>query len=315
MALAPPGRKILPGALSSAVIFRPMPRLCRKGRLHVLALEARWSELMRSTLIALLMSIILVVASAAHVNDQYGIFWDPVGIALVLGGTVVVAFITFPAKEVFGLLKASAAVMRMPVDHGRDLAVEIISLARDTRGEAAELQGAMGLLKNAFLREGVSLLVDRIDPGRIEAILKDRIKIKQESDETAANMWRTLAKYPPSFGIIGTVLGLIALMLQLGSVGAPEKMGPAMAIGLVATLYGLVLTNFFLQPIGDNITLRSYREIRRRQMVLLGIVLLAQGEKAVVVQEAVNSLLPVDEHVDVLGIGNATATQNSRRAA
>jgi chemotaxis protein MotA len=275
---------------------------------------------MRTTLVALLFSIVLVVGSAAHVNDQYGIFWDPVGIALVLGGTIVVAFVTFPAKEVMGLLKSSAAIMRMPVDHGRELAVEIISLARDTRGEPAELQGAMARVRNPFLMDGVSLLVDRLEPSRIESILKDRIKIKQESDETSANMWRTLAKYPPSLGIIGTVLGLIALMLQLGSANGAEKMGPAMAIGLVATLYGLVLTNFFLQPIGDNIALRSYREIRRRQMVLLGIVLLAQGEKAVVVQEAVNSLLPVAERVDVLGIGggsgsDARANESARGVA
>lgn len=263
---------------------------------------------MRSTIVALLIAILLVVGSAAHVNNQYGIFWDPVGIALVLGGTIVVAFVTFPAREVLGLMKASAAIMKTPVDHGRDLAIEIIALARDTRGELAELQNASPRLRNAFLRDGVSLLVDRIEPSRIEAILKDRIKIKQESDETSANMWRTLAKYPPSFGIIGTVLGLIALMLQLGSANGAEKMGPAMAIGLVATLYGLVLTNFFLQPIADNISLRSYREIRRRQMVLLGVVLLAQGEKAVVVQEAVNSLLPAASRVDVLGIGGVTGS-------
>jgi chemotaxis protein MotA len=200
--------------------------------------------------------------------------------------------------------------MKTSVDHGRDVAIEIISLARDTRGEPREIQNAMGKLQNAFLKDGVSLLVDRIDPTRIESILKDRIKVKQESDETTANMWRTLAKYPPSLGIIGTVLGLIALMLQLGSAGGAAKMGPAMAIGLVATLYGLTLTNFFLQPIGDNISLRSYREVRRRQMVLLGVVLLAQGETAIVVQEAVNSLLPTKERVDVLGIGGQADSSN-----
>lgn len=266
---------------------------------------------MRSSLVALVVGVVLVVLSAAHVNNQYAIFWDPVGIALVLGGTAIVAFITFPAKEVLALVKTSVAIMRLPVDHGKALAVEIIALSRDTRGEPAELQNALAGLKDPFLRDGVSLIVDRIDPSRIEAILRDRIRVKQESDETSANMWRTLAKYPPSFGIIGTVLGLIALMLQLGSEGGAEKMGPAMAIGLVATLYGLVLTNFFLQPLGENLQVRSYREIRRRQMVLLGVVLLSQGEKAVVVQEAVNSLLPPHERVDVLGIGGMGGSAGS----
>lgn len=261
---------------------------------------------MRSTIVALIIGLLIIVASIAHVSDQYRIFFDPVGIALVFGGTVVVAFVTFPPHEVLKLFRTVRAVMAQNVDDAPALAREIISLARDTRGESSALQQRQASINNPFLKDGVGLILDRLEITRIETILRDRIRIKQESDESVANMLRTLAKYPPSLGIIGTVVGLIALMLQLGQDGGAARLGPAMAVGLVATLYGLVFTNFLLQPLGENLAHRSYKDVRKRQMVLLGIILIKQGESAVVVQESVNSLLPVSQRVDVLGIEGRT---------
>ena len=265
---------------------------------------------MRSTVFALLAAIIMLIGPAAHITSNYMIFWDPVGVALVLGGTIIVAFITFPAQEVFALFKNALLLMRQPTDEGEAVAQEIILIAKETRGSANALQGVLTSVKNDFLRDSLNLIVDRIEPARIESIVRDRIKIKQETDETSSNMLKTLAKYPPSFGIIGTVLGLIAMLMQLGQ-GGTEKLGPAMAVGLVATLYGLLLTNFLIQPLAENLALRSVREVRRRQMVLLGVVLMCAGEQAVVVQEAVNSLLPEHRRSDVLGVGGSADTRGA----
>lgn len=259
---------------------------------------------MIATFTSLLLCMLLVAGAAAHVNKVYSIFLDPVGLALVLGGTLGVALLTFGPREALHLSRTTFRVLRQKLEEPSQLAREIIILARDTRCEVIELQNKLPQIKNPFLRDGIALVCDRIEEQKIEQILRDRIKVKQESDDSTANMLRTLAKYPPSFGIIGTVLGLIALMMQLGTAGGTEKMGPAMAVGLVATLYGLVLTNFVLQPMSENLSLRSHKDIRKRQMAMVGVLLIKQNERPVVIQEAINSLLPVAQRVDELGLGD-----------
>lgn len=260
---------------------------------------------MFGTLFALLVAAGIVVGSVFHVNTQYAIFLDIVGILLVVGGTITVAFITFNAKDVFSLVSISIAVMRQNMDDAPKLAEEIITLARDTKGDLAALQAKATSIRDPFFRDGINLIIDRLDAADIESILRDRIRIKQESDESSANMLKTLAKYPPSFGIVGTVLGLISIMQQLGgNLSAAQKIGPAMAIGLVATFYGLVLTNFVLQPLSENLAVKSYKDVRKRQMALLGVMLIKAGRPALVVQESVNSLLAVSKRVDVLGTSN-----------
>lgn len=267
---------------------------------------------MISTIVSLLLCFLMVVAAAVHVNDSFQIFFDPVGIILVFGGTAGVALVTFGPKEFLKLIKTSIRVLKQNTDDIQLLAREVVNLAKDTRCLISELNTRKDQVKNLFFRDGVALICDRVEEREIEKLMRDRIKVKQESDDSTANMLRTLAKYPPSLGIVGTVLGLIALMLQLGAPGGTDKMGPAMAIGLVATLYGLVFTNFFLQPLSENLQLKSHKDIRKRQMAMVGVLLIKQGKSPFLIQEAMNSLLPVSLRIDELGVGNQ---QRSEEAA
>jgi chemotaxis protein MotA len=269
---------------------------------------------MKATLFSIAAGFVLVVGSAMHVNQVYSIFIDPVGIGLVVGGTAIVACITFSPGKAWKLVKTSIIVMKQNNNDAPELAREVIALSRDTRGEIPGLQDKLSGIKNLFLKDGIGLIIDRLEIEDIENILRDRIRVKQENDTSTANMLKALAKYPPSFGIIGTVLGLIALMLQLGQEGAAEKMGPAMALGLVATFYGLVFTNFLLQPLAEHLAIKSQEDVRKRQLAMLGVLLIRSGKSSIVVQEAVNSLLSVADRVDELGL-NGPASGKARGAA
>ena len=66
--------------------------------------------------------------------------------------------------------------------------------------------------------------------------------------------FKTMAKFPPAFGMMGTVLGLIALLQSLGNPDAKSQIGPAMAIALVTTLYGIAINNLAIIPMGESLT-------------------------------------------------------------
>jgi chemotaxis protein MotA len=142
----------------------------------------------------------------------------------------------------------------------------------------------------------------------LEEILNDRIVTKQREEEKVIGMIRVLAKFPPALGLLATVLSLITLLDGLGgdSLGV-NSLGPAMAVGLVGTLYGIVLANLVFAPIAENLHAKTMLEVQNRRIALVGLSLIAQKKNPLLVQEMVNSQLSPRERVDVLGINERGA--------
>lgn len=259
-------------------------------------------------------AIIHVLGGTRTLSTEGLMFIDWGGAVIVFGGTLAAAFITFSAREVFSIGRICIAVLRKNVDDAPELVRRFIVLVRETRGDPRAIEQVLGSVDDPFLRDALQLMVDRHDVVKIDQILRERIRAQQERDESTANILRTLAKYPPALGIVGTVVGLIALLTKLGNGLEAENLGPAMAVGLVATLYGLALTNFVLTPMSENLALKSVKETTKRQIVLTGIVALKNGESALFIQEALNSYLAPSKRVDVLGVGGQSNGRGGRAA-
>jgi chemotaxis protein MotA len=109
-----------------------------------------------------------------------------------------------------------------------------------------------------------------------------------------------MAKYPPAFGMIGTVVGLIALMASIGGNIDMSSIGTYMAVALTTTLYGLALSNFIFKPIADNMEMGSSRSLRARQMILESMILVKHRASLLVIQDTLNSFLPITENIDIM---------------
>ena len=259
---------------------------------------------MGSAWVGVIFALLILVGSIFETLGGFGFFIkDIAGIMIVIGGTLAVALTTFSFKDVLSLGGIFVLVFRKHTDDSKMLVLEIVELARETRGEPRAIQEAMSNVKYSFLREGLALLVERFESSRIEGIMKDRIRAAQDHHDHKSNMLKTLGKYPPALGIVGTVLGIIALLQKLDPKNK-GNIGPAMAVGLVATFYGLVLTNFVLVPMGENLAIKAQIEIRKMQIAMVGVLLLRNGESAVFVQEVLNSYLPPNGRVDVFSVGS-----------
>lgn len=112
-----------------------------------------------------------------------------------------------------------------------------------------------------------------------------------------ANMFKTIGKYPPAFGLLATTLGMISLLTKIGQPGAEKMIGPAMAIGLVGTLYGIALANLVFLPISEALMEKTEEEITIRKMIIEGSVLLKQRVNPVYMRENLNSFLLPGERV------------------
>ena len=98
-----------------------------------------------------------------------------------------------------------------------------------------------------------------------------------------------MGAYAPTIGIIGTVMGLVKVLSNLG---APAELGKEIASAFVATLWGVMSANVFWLPIGTRLKRLSAVECQQMELVIEGILAIQSGYNPRLVEQKLNSLLP-----------------------
>jgi chemotaxis protein MotA len=260
-----------------------------------------------------LITVIITVFEATNGGKGMGVFFHIQGIVLVFGGTLTTLFTVYPLKLALETFKATFGVFRKDIIPNRVVVEQVVKLAAETSGDLRAMEASLPKIEHLFLRDAAQMLVDRLEYEHVEFILKERLKQHKSDYDRITNTVRGLAKYPPAFGMVGTLAGLVAMMKGLGSSVGAGNLGGAMAIGLTATFYGVAFANLLLLPLGDNMAYKSDLEMQNRRIIVKGILLMKEGRSAMLIQEYLNAMLKFSERIDVLGIGDSATT--NRKAA
>jgi chemotaxis protein MotA len=152
------------------------------------------------------------------------------------------------------------------------------------------------------MRKGIQLVIDGRDTDIIRKILETEVSFVQERNAKAEAVFMTLGGYSPTLGIIGTVLGLIAMLKGLGSGGgnATGSIGIATAQAFVATFFGILLANLLWLPIGTKIKERNAQLLLLREIMIEGILSIHAGDNPRLLEEKLNAFLdPADRESDI----------------
>jgi chemotaxis protein MotA len=145
----------------------------------------------------------------------------------------------------------------------------------------ARKQGLLGLEpvlereQDDFVRKGLQLVVDGSEPDAIRNTLEVELHIREQADTRAAKVFEGMGIYSPTLGIIGAVLGLMAVMQNLAD---PSKLGHGIAAAFTATVYGIGLANLFFLPMATKLKVAIQRQSQSREMIIEGMISIAQGE-------------------------------------
>lgn len=245
-----------------------------------------------SAIAGILLAIAVAVGAAVMSTKEYGIFMDLHAFIIVIGGTMAASLLSFSASKLFSLLKIFFKKVLKKNEEIPLAMKEIVDLAKGYRDNEKYLKDTMPKIKTLFLRDAIELMVNGgIEPHELDAILKKRAHTMHHRHEEDAEIFKALSKFPPAFGLMGAVTGMIAMMQGMGSADAFSKVGPSLAIALVATLYGIALANFVFLPLGENLTKLNRQDSNIRQMVLDGVKLIRDKKHPLVVEESLRSLL------------------------
>lgn len=230
---------------------------------------------------------------------------------LVLGGTLVVGSLSFPIKSHRDLFKTLHAVFRDRKTDYQDLIKHIARLSRINRlyGNLV-LEKESDTIENLFLRKGVELVVDGYDPYEIHKIMDKEYELYFSRKESLINILDTFQKLAPAVGFVGTIMGLIDV---LGNIGTPSEMGKGMAIALLTTLYGLLFANFLFLPLSKKLAEHIKAESMLLYIVLEGVIDISNDRNSKAVAYRLQSYIKNynGAHEDVLEYSDRTKQQTS----
>ncbi len=202
--------------------------------------------------------------------------WSAAACVVVFIGTTSAILVQTPGTTLRRALGMIPWIFKPPAQDAQAL----ISKVAEWSG-IARRQGLLGLEAqvqaedNLFMKRGLQLLVDGSEPDAIRGILDVELSARQHSDIVAAKVFESAGTYAPTMGIIGAVMGLMAVMENLSD---PSKLGPGIAGAFVSTVYGIGAANLLLLPIASKLKGVVHSQSQLREMVAEGIISIAEGE-------------------------------------
>lgn len=208
---------------------------------------------------------------------------------IVFGGTIGATIASFSMKEILTIPSLLKKVLSYNVYEPGEVIELIIQMAEIARREGLlKLEERLSTIDDLFLRKGLQLVVDGNDQELVRNILEVEIYATEERHQTGKQIFEAAGGYAPTMGIIGTVMGLVHV---LGEMTTPEKLGPAIAVAFMATLYGVASANVLWIPISTKLSNISKKEILIRQLMLEGIASIQAGYNPILIRDRLSGFL------------------------
>ena len=253
----------------------------RVGRRSVLDLGSGFGLALAGGLLAL-----VVLLSGAPL-----VFLNPSAILIVIGGTLAVTLVSFPLREVLVLPAQIAAAMTIKPLAPRKVAETLVQLAEHARRAGAQGLRAVvpKLSRDEFLLRAVEMIVDGIPADQIENMLSLEIELSVQRASKHGGLLRRAGEIAPAMGLIGTLLGLVQMLTQLND---PDAIGPGMAVALLTTLYGAILSNMVLLPLAVKLERNAEDDLLIKQLTVACAGSIARQENPRRLEVMLNTLLP-----------------------
>ncbi|PTC04300.1 flagellar motor protein PomA [Vibrio mediterranei] len=202
------------------------------------------------------------------------IFYNTTSIFIVIGGSTFVVLMKFTLTQFLNATKIAGKAFMFKIDEPESLIAQIYVLA-----DASRKGGFLALeeinIQNSFLQKGIELLVDGHDEEIVSNSLRLDIAQTEERHVKGTAVFKAFGEISPAMGMIGTLIGLVAMLSNMQD---PKSIGPAMAIALLTTLYGAILSNMLFFPIADKLALRREQEKLNRLLIMDGVLAIQNGQ-------------------------------------
>ena len=229
-----------------------------------------------------------IIAAAIVLGGSAGTFINIPSLVVVVGGTMAVVLSQFSLKQFLGSFKVGLKAFLHKSTTAEALISEAVELATIARKE-----GVLALeskeISDQFLEKGIGMCIDGHAPEIVHKMLAKDINLTIERHEVGGKAFKAIADAAPAMGMIGTLIGLVQM---LSAMDDPKKIGPAMAVALLTTLYGAVIANAFAIPIAEKLKMISRNERLNKNLILESVASIQNGTNPKVLEQLLLTFLP-----------------------
>lgn len=212
---------------------------------------------------------------------------------IVFGGTILTSCVGADKQTITSLPKL-IKIAFTEVDYS---AAETIRQVHDLALKLKEVGGSalqphVNALQDPFLRQGMNIVINKWSKDQLHQWIEASLEAQQRRHAKGIKLLETMGGFAPTFGIIGTVMGLINVLSHLDK---PEELGGAVAVAFIATFMGVGSASLFYYPLANRLRLRSARELEARMVVASGVLAVHEELNALLLVRIMAAQLPPDE--------------------
>lgn len=244
------------------------------------------------TLVGIVAGIIAIMFAIASSAGLAGVtsFIHVASMLVVFGGLTAAILINFSLTEVKLVPRVFKEAFREDRQDLPTLINTFVELSTKARREGLlALEASLEEVTDPFIKKGVLLAVDGIEPDIIKDIMMAEVVATEERHRKGRLILEKCGEYAPAWGMIGTLVGLV-LMLQ--NLNDPSTLGPNMAVALITTFYGAVLANLVFIPMASKLQNKTDEEVFVKQIIVEGVIGVQSGQNPKILQEKLSAFLP-----------------------
>lgn len=241
------------------------------------------------TLIGLVCAALAIVLGSILKGAGVQALLSGAAFMIVVVGTFAAIFIHTPIKVFRHAMSMARWVVVPPKDSPGAIIRMIVEWSNTARRQGLlGLENAIDNVADPFLKKGLQLVVDGAEPEQLRRVLEVDLSTREQADQAGAKVFEGMGIYAPTLGIIGAVLGLMAVMQNLSD---PSKLGNGIAAAFTATVYGIGLANLIFLPMAAKLKSIVAQQSHVREMIIEGLISIAQGENPRSIESKLQSFL------------------------
>jgi len=255
---------------------------------------------MNNTAYGVLAGFVLIGLMIVGTGGNAGALVDPIGIAIVFGGVVTAALVSFRNNQIKAMRQGLVLIFREDPSIEPEIN-QLVKFAGDyVRKDLRAAEQTIAQTTSPFLKLGFQLALDNTSLDDMMRILEWRIRQLRENEMSTSRCFRFMAGFSPAFGMLGTLAGLIGMLGKL-NVADISVISAHLALALTTTVYGLVLAYIVFRPISIKLEQRTQRRVFMLNVLMDGIVLIRAGRGPAMIEDNLRHLL-MENRDEVRGI-------------
>ena len=240
-----------------------------------------------ATIIGMLGAIVMVTG-AVSLGATPMVFLNPISLLIVVGGSLMVVLSQLRFSECRLALHAASRAFKHTLPDTASTIEEVVEISK-----LARKQGLLALegfeTSSRYLQQGLQMLADGFPPETVKEVLDKERLMTLDRNQAGARAFTLLNEVAPAMGMIGTLIGLVQMLANMDD---PSSIGPAMAVALLTTLYGVLIANVIAKPIAEKLDTRMHQQEKLQALWTDALLAIQEGKNPRIVEQMLLAYLP-----------------------